>query len=260
MRRGFTSLAQVPLLMLASSLVLQVPLSAQHAGSAGLIGSGHIGGPVHTGPAPTFSGPSRSVTPAVHPPSLQRGQPRPWPGGAPARPVGGGNRDGRSRERYPAVYAGYPWLSFGYGAPLGYGMSYASDSDDTAAPMPSQQAEESPVDYGPEPRGPQGPPEVAETGASAFRPPYQGSYQGSYQGPYPGPPLAAPVHAQPTTVLIFKDGRPPEKVHNYALTGSTLYALDGDMNREIPLALLNVPATVETNRAAGVDFALPVSR
>jgi hypothetical protein len=68
------------------------------------------------------------------------------------------------------------------------------------------------------------------------------------------------VHAQPATVLIFKDGRPPEKVHNYALTGSTLYALDGDLRREIPLALLNVPATVETNRAAGVDFSLPVSR
>jgi hypothetical protein len=253
MRREFAGLVQVRLLVLASGLVLPVPLLAQHAGSAGLIGSGHIGGPVHTGPAPTLTAPPRNVTPAVHPPSLQRGQPRPWPGGAPSRPIGGGNRDGRSRDRYPAVYAGYPWLSFGYGVPLGYGMPYAGDPDDNAAPMPPQQAEESPSDYGPEPRGPQGSPEVAETGApSSFRPPYL--------GPYPGPPAAAPVHAQPTTVLIFKDGRPPEKVHNYALTGSTLYALDGDMNREIPLALLNLPATVETNRAAGVDFALPVSR
>jgi hypothetical protein len=49
-------------------------------------------------------------------------------------------------------------------------------------------------------------------------------------------------------------------VHNYALTGSTLYALDGESRQEIPLSLLNVPATVEANRAAGVDFALPVSR
>jgi hypothetical protein len=255
MRRGFTNLVQVPLLVLASSLVLQVPLSAQHAGSIGLQGSGHIGWPVHPGPAPTFPGPPRSVTSGVHSPSLHNGQPRPWPG-VPAHPIGSGNRDGKRRDRYPAVYAGYPWLSFGYGVPLGYGMPYGGDPDDTAAPMPPQQAEEPPVDYGPEPPGPQRPPEVADSGAPSFRPPYQGSNQGMYQGPSP----AAPVHAQPTTVLIFKDGRPPEKVHNYALTGSTLYALDGDLNREIPLALLNVPATVETNRAAGVDFALPVSR
>ncbi len=129
-------------------------------------------------------------------------------------------------------------------------MPYAGDANDTEgpSPMPQQQADEASVDYGTEPPGPQG----APSGAPPFRPPYQ--------GPYEGPSQVAPVHPQPTTVLIFKDGRPPEKVHNYALTGNTLYALDGDLNREIPLALLNVPATVETNRAAGVDFALPVSR
>jgi hypothetical protein len=65
------------------------------------------------------------------------------------------------------------------------------------------------------------------------------------------------VHAQPATTLIFKDGSPPAQVHNYALTGSTLYDLDGESRKEIPLALLNVPATIEANRAAGVDFALP---
>ena len=68
------------------------------------------------------------------------------------------------------------------------------------------------------------------------------------------------MHLQPTTILIFKDGRTPVQVHNYALTASTLYALDGDSRQEIPLSLLNVPATVEANRKAGVDFALPVSR
>ncbi len=56
------------------------------------------------------------------------------------------------------------------------------------------------------------------------------------------------MHAQPATTLIFKDGRPPAQVHNYALTGSTLYALDGESRQEIPLSLLNVPATVEANR------------
>jgi hypothetical protein len=67
------------------------------------------------------------------------------------------------------------------------------------------------------------------------------------------------MNAQPTTILIFKDGRPPVHVRNYALTASTLYALDGESRQEIPLSLLDVPATVAANRAAGVDFALPVS-
>ena len=35
--------------------------------------------------------------------------------------------------------------------------------------------------------------------------------------------------------------------------------IDGDSRQEISLSLLNVPATVEANRKAGVDFALPVS-
>jgi hypothetical protein len=169
--------------------------------------------------------------------------------GVPIHPTGG-NRNGRNGQRYPVVYAGYPWLAFGYGAPLGYSVPYAGDGDatDGPSPMPQQQADEASIDYGAEPPSPQ----VAGDGAPSFRQPYQGAYQ--------GPSQAAPVHAQPATVLIFKDGRPPEKVHNYALTGSTLYALDGDLRREIPLALLNVPATVETNRAAGVDFSLPMSR
>jgi hypothetical protein len=68
------------------------------------------------------------------------------------------------------------------------------------------------------------------------------------------------VHGQPATTLIFKDGRTPVQVHNYALTDNTLYALDGDSRQEIPLSLLDLPATMEANRKAGVDFALPVSR
>jgi hypothetical protein len=253
MRRGLIGFVQVPLLVLATSLVVLVPLSAQRAGATGSVSSGHFSGAVHSAPGPTFSGPPRNIAPSVHSPSAQAGQPRHWPGGVPTHPTGG-NRNGRSGERYPTVYAGYPWLAYGYGVPLGYSMPYAGDANDTEgpSPMPQQQADEASVDYGTEPPGQQG----APGGGPSFRPPYQGPYQ----GPNEGPPQVAPVHPQPATVLIFKDGRPPQKVHNYALTGSTLYALDGDLRQEIPLALLNVPATVETNRAAGVDFSLPVSR
>jgi hypothetical protein len=145
--------------------------------------------------------------------------------------------------RGPYFYAGYPGLlPFGYGFP--YGLGFGDDQDEgggQVAPQPADYSNQPSPDYGPVP------PEVAANTPSPFRPTYQGQIE------------AAPVHLQPTTTLIFKDGRSPLQVHNYALTDRTLYALDGDSRQEIPLSLLDVPATVEANRKAGVDFALPVS-
>jgi hypothetical protein len=186
--------------------------------------------------------PRLSGNPAAHWPSWQGAQPQQWPyGGSAHPPYGGVGYRGRS----PYLYGFFPWSSYGYGLPLGYGLSYGSEAGDVnsyaAAPQPP--ADEPQAEYGPEPAAP----EVADSAAPVFRPAYQG--QGEF----------APVHAQPTTTLIFKDGRPPVQVHNYALTGTMLYALDGDTRQEIPLDLLNVPATVAANRAAGVDFSLPES-
>jgi hypothetical protein len=59
--------------------------------------------------------------------------------------------------------------------------------------------------------------------------------------------------------LVFKDGRAPEKIHNYALTRTTVYVTDG-RRREIPVAALDLAATEQVNRAAGVDFQLPVAQ
>jgi hypothetical protein len=112
------------------------------------------------------------------------------------------------------------------------------------APQPADYGNVPPPDYVQETQAPQ----LAANAAPAFRPPYQEQID------------TPPVQAQPATTLIFKDGRPSMEVHNYALTASTLYALDGESHQEIPLSLLNVPATVEANRTAGIDFALPVSR
>jgi hypothetical protein len=147
--------------------------------------------------------------------------------------------------RGPYFYAGYPgYLPFGYGLP--FALPFGSDQDDEGAP--AQVAP--PADYSNQPTGDYGPeaPEVAANTPSPFRPAYQGQIE------------AAPVLVQPATTLIFKDGHSPVQVHNYALTDSTLYDLDGDSRQEIPLSQLDVPATVEANRKAGVDFALPVSR
>jgi hypothetical protein len=105
-------------------------------------------------------------------------------------------------------------------------------------------------------------PQVAEPDSG------QGPYpeDGPYAGPGdPGAPYAAPVAPrtrqrltpEDAVTLIFKDGRPPEQIHNYMLTKTTLYVTDA-RRREIPVESLDLVATAKANRSAGVDFALPV--
>jgi len=235
--------------LFATSLLLQPGLLAQRGGPAASAPSGHMGGAVHS--SPSFSGASRSFAP---PPGTvfasRSGPPRHWPS------AGTGRRPDNERRgvgyRSPYFYGFYPGLvPFGYGFPLGYGTD-PGEQDDTSAPQQVTYGAPPIDDSGQDPRqgyDQQAPgPEMAGNAPPVFRPAYQ------------GPSTYAPVHAQPATTLIYKDGRAPIQVHNYALTASTLYALDGESRQEIPLSLLNVPATVEANHAAGVDFALPVSR
>jgi hypothetical protein len=227
MRRRWSHSAQVGFLLLASSLVLQ----AQRGGMSGHFSGASHGGSSFSTSARAFAPPSRSFfsSPATRSPSFQ-GQLRHWPGGSSIyrNSIGVGYR-----RAYPFVYAGYPWLF-----PLNYGFLGGDGPGDMGAYQPPPQPVEPPADYE----------QTAEYAPSPYRPAYQ------------EPALAPePARDQPTTTLIFKDGRPPAQVHNYALTGTTLFALDGDSRRDIPLSLLDVPATVEANRAAGVDFSLPVS-
>ena len=69
----------------------------------------------------------------------------------------------------------------------------------------------------------------------------------------------ASLYDDQAVTLIFKDGRAPETIHNYALTRTTLYVTDGRA-REIPVAALDLAATEKVNRAAGVRFQLPVTQ
>jgi len=74
-----------------------------------------------------------------------------------------------------------------------------------------------------------------------------------------GPPVPAepePVVAQPTTVLVFKDGHKSE-VQNYAIVGNTIFDFGDGRSRKILLADLDVPATQKANDDRGVDFQLP---
>jgi hypothetical protein len=160
------------------------------------------------------------------------------------RGSGRGNYNGRPtysgvspyRRRYLSPYRariGYPFLPWiGWGG-LGY-PGYPDDTigyDNSAAPAGYAAPYESqPFDEGPPP------------------PAYQVPVQQSH-------PSSAPESEEATT-LVFKDGRPPEQIHNYILTHTTLYVRD-QHHRDIPVDQLDIAATQRVNHDAGVDFQLP---
>jgi hypothetical protein len=72
-------------------------------------------------------------------------------------------------------------------------------------------------------------------------------------------PAAEQRQAQaPAVVLIYKDGHERE-VQNYAIMGSYLYDIGAFVAQKIPLADLNLKATLKANNDRGVDFSLPAS-
>ena len=67
-----------------------------------------------------------------------------------------------------------------------------------------------------------------------------------------------PVAAQPSTVLIFKDGHQQE-VSNYAIIGATLYELSDGRSKKVQLTDLDLTATIRENDQRGVEFQLPAA-
>jgi hypothetical protein len=68
----------------------------------------------------------------------------------------------------------------------------------------------------------------------------------------------APVTAQPSTVLIFKDGHQSDVI-NYAIVGDTLFDFGAGRSHKILLADLDLAATRKANDDRGVDFQIPAS-
>jgi hypothetical protein len=68
-----------------------------------------------------------------------------------------------------------------------------------------------------------------------------------------------PVPAQPSTVLVYKDGRKLE-VQNYAIVGDTVFELAGSLSHKIPLADLDLETTRKVNDERGVEFQVPVEK
>lgn len=60
----------------------------------------------------------------------------------------------------------------------------------------------------------------------------------------------------PAIVLIYKDGHQRE-VQNYAIVGNYIYDMAGFVAQKIPLADLNLKATLNANDERGTDFSLP---
>jgi hypothetical protein len=61
---------------------------------------------------------------------------------------------------------------------------------------------------------------------------------------------------EPATALVFRDQH-VEEVRNYAISGGTLWVLNEQAAKKIPLAKLDLDATVRMNDDRGVDFQIP---
>jgi hypothetical protein len=166
------------------------------------------------------------------------------------------HREGERRrgDGYPYGYG----LGYGYG-PMDYGWLDAEDTDygDTGG------YDVGPYDDGSsvvaDGYGPQGPDPL---GYDAQPIPYTAENAEPLPEPQPRAPItvtAGSLYNDNAVTLVFKDGRAPEKIHNYALTRTTIYVTDG-RSQEIPVAALDLAATEQANRAAGVDFQLPVAQ
>jgi hypothetical protein len=70
------------------------------------------------------------------------------------------------------------------------------------------------------------------------------------------PQAAAKSEVSVPTVLVFRDQH-REDISNYAVVGRTVWVFNQDRARKIPLAELDVPATVKINDDRGVDFNVP---
>lgn len=156
---------------------------------------------------------------------------------------------------------GYPYYGYGFGDDLGFpyldtpyddGSGY---SDQSSYPQNSYAP-----DYGDAYNDSNN--YVADSAPEAAEPPPAG--QPTNSAPYsygsPQPPAAqSAALPQDSVTLIFNNGAPARQIHNYILSRDTLTVLDGP-RREIPVSTLDLAATEQANRSAGIDFHLPAAR
>jgi hypothetical protein len=180
------------------------------------------------------------------------------------RPYYGGGFAGYPYYYPGPIFTGYvdPWL-FGpddYNNSGGYG-DYGNYGGDVPAPYRDYGMQPYPAqDYGTDAYPPQAyPPQAYPPQEGYARPgpyPSPGSAYAQPRPPYQAPAASSSPRPENAVKVIFKDGRPPEEIHNYLLTSTTLTVLDSNY-RQIPLDEVNLAATEAANRAAGIDFHVP---
>jgi hypothetical protein len=94
-----------------------------------------------------------------------------------------------------------------------------------------------------------------QNGPALDYPPYPNQ---AYAAPNQIASAAPPSPAQPLTV-IFKSGRSPIEIQNYMMTAKVLTDLDSEHYEQIPLNEINLAATQNFNKVAGVDFQVPIA-
>jgi hypothetical protein len=72
---------------------------------------------------------------------------------------------------------------------------------------------------------------------------------------------ALPSPALPRAVLLFRDGR-KEEIERYVIQNDVIYVASdywstGSWTKQIPIAQLDVPATLKLNQQRGAKFRLP---
>jgi hypothetical protein len=154
------------------------------------------------------------------------------------------------------IFTGYvdPWL---FGPDDYYGYGYGNNAPAPYREYGMQNSQPYPEEYY------QGNPALPTQDAEPQQPYAAQPYAAQPYAPQTqATASAAPSNVTPSqraVTLIFNDGRPPVQIHNYLLTASTLTVLDAQY-REIPLNKIDVGATEQANRTAGIDFRVPVKQ
>ena len=174
------------------------------------------------------------------------------------RQSSGHHRRHRDRDSFPVGVSEPAYVP----VPVPYAVPYAVSSDDAYAEDADDDSPDSDYVRAPDVRkSERSPDSSAKRRASRDLAPMADASAKPAPGESDEPAPAGaedPVPAQPSTVLVFKDGHQSE-VLNYAIVGDTLFDLGAGRARKIRLADLDLPATGKANDERGVDFQIPAS-